>query len=260
MPTFPHVRLSAEGILGSGGGNEIWSCSTKLVLRSDGVSNVPLAATAADLDEISTAGLAAWSTFIVSGVAGGGTFAGLFSQNVGLTHVKAASVAVDGHDDPALDSNIADANPVVRGTAAANAAGSYAGAYWNMPYPVSLVCTMRGDLYRRGSAAYGRFFMPGPNLSAASGGQGAGLINGLMGNETVMGFAEQCGLLLTTINGISPLDSGKIVTVANIGASTAAAGLRWQPVTTVTIDNRPDTIRTRSNKIGGQGKRDFIVA
>lgn len=260
MPTFPHVRLSAEGTLGSGGGNEIWSCSTKVVLLADGASNVPVAATAQDLIDLSARGLAAWSAFIGGQIAGGVSSAYLFSGNVALVDVKAASVTVSGLDDPALDSNISDAVPPVRGGYVQGNAGQAGGASWNMPYPVSLVCTMRGNLFRRGSAAYGRFFMPGPNLSLSSSGIGAGLVNGLMNAESVLGFAEKCGLLLSSINGPAALTSGKIAKVSNIGSSTAEAGLRWQPVTSVTVDNRPDTIRTRSNKIGGQGKQDFVVA
>jgi hypothetical protein len=250
VTTLQHVRITASGTLGAGGGNEIWSCAHKVALVTDGAPTVPVAATAADLTEIMTSAAAAWTEAITIGF-GAGIVASPFSDNVAITLVKASAVAVDGHDDPALSPATYDITASNRGGAPAASTTTQQG---QIPYSVAVCVTFRGDLFLRGAAALGRIYFPGPNLyNAALGGAPRNMVDGLMHPDSVGGFLVAAGHILTSIKATT-LTSGKNVVPANISTSAAAGGVRWQPITKFIVDNRPDTVRRRSNKIGGLGK------
>lgn len=254
MTTFPHVRLNAEGALGHTSQNEIWSCGMKVGLTISGSPDTLVAAAQTDVDELSAAGLAAWTTYIT--LAGSGPFSGLFSNWTNLGLVRAAAVVASGHDDPALHSTATD---VAGPTSGAAPTGSAANIYGECPYQVSLVQTLTGDLYPRGSAAYGRFYVPCPNLHTdPTGTAPLGMADGLIQSVAAGRFALATVHLIQAINATT-LTTGKIATVCNIGQSTDLAGLRFQPVTNVTVDGRPDTVRRRYNKITGNYKVTVAV-
>jgi hypothetical protein len=236
VATFPHVRLVASGTLGTAGGNEIWSCGLKVVVADPGDISVPLAPTSSDLTQLATVGLVGWGNLLGNQVSGS-----LFSSDINLTACKASAVAANGKDDPLVSSVIADALTQLRGTVSPGV----------LPYSVAIAVTLTGATWKRGAAAHGRFYLPKPD------GMGD-LVNGTMPPAKTTAFARQAGKLLDHINSVGTgnpagqlLTSGRVVMVSNISTSAAASGLRWQNVNAVAVDSRPDTIRRRSNKLGG---------
>ncbi len=256
--TLPHVRVVASGTLGTTP-DEIWSCGLKVGLTLSGSPLTLVAASQDDVDEISLNASGDWQGFITWDYGTSHDAQGLISENCALTQVKAAAVVSSGHDDPALHSTITDITTANRG--AAHVAGQL---YAQVPYSVALVATLLGDLYPRGAAAYGRFYIPVPNLWCHQTSAGPlDMVNGLIDNtvptaSTAPAFANRAADLINQINGMT-LTSGKVVQVANISTSAALAGVRWQPITSVRVDTRPDTVRRRSNKISGRGFASALV-
>jgi hypothetical protein len=242
MTVFPHVRLNATGTLGAGAGNEIWSCGHKVVLTAPGAPNVCTAPVASDLAELCVAASIAWAFFIAA-TPGGGPFAGLFPTTVAMTEMKAAAVTASGHDDSTIDTHF-EAVTLARG-AASNS---------DIPYQVSLCATLLGDTFRRGSAAYGRMYLPSPNIYADPAGISVQrLVDGIVHAQTTNGFAIETARVLSAVNA-TVLSSGKIPRCANIGRSEDASGLRWQQITDVRFDSRPDTVRRRYSALQGVSK------
>jgi hypothetical protein len=246
MTTFPHVKLTAFGTLGSAGGNEIWSCGIKVGIAAAGALGTLLAPTLADVTAVATMGEASWRSFITGVTPGAGTttVAQYFMNEVAIEGAKAAAVGTDEKDDPAIDSVIFDSPGTGnRGLAAGG----------KLPYTVSLAATFRGATFKRGAAAFGRIYLPLPNLFIGehNTGQGTAMSDGLVGGIVPPLFSAGVGHLLDLINS-TPLTGGRVAMVCNISTSQAAAGVRFQNVNQVTVDNRPDTVRRRSNKLGSR--------
>jgi hypothetical protein len=245
MTTFPHVRLVAQGTLGStGAGNEIWSCGLKVGVAAAGDLSNLLAPTASDIQELGDSGLTAWVGLIHSQSSGSGTFPWFspFSSDVQLVLVKTSAVTAAGPDDQTIDSYLAFAPDNTRGYGAAGLA----------PYQTAVVASLHGDTYKRGAAANGRIYLPVPNLGVTN--QPAVAIdklsNGLMALNAIDAFSRVVGQAIDKINA-TVLSSGHLPMVANISTSAAASGLRWQNVTKVSVDARPDTVRRRANALQG---------
>lgn len=253
--TEPHVRLQASGTLGQSGGNEIWTMGVKIVCTAAGTPTVPAIATQADVQDVADAGLAAFTNLIRAG--GGVEVQGLISDDVSLTEVKAYAVGPDNHADVALQTVYEFPGAVVHGTANPSVANPING---RQPYAVSVVVTFRGALYRKSLAAFGRIYLPGANIyNSGGGGNPLPLVDGLMNAQTVNAFAVAGAAFVHTINN-APITGTYLKRVANVGTTTKQQSLvRWQPVTIVDVDSRPDTVRRRQNKIGGRGKVTIAV-
>lgn len=250
MPsTEPHVRLTAEGTLGAGSGNEIWSCSMKMILTDGVEGHGVLEPVQSDLDELALGGAVLWGAFIRDADSFSGT--SLFESVVRLAAVKATGVrASDGKNDPAT--NPAIAAPLIESRGGATNP--------RVVYQNSIVITFRGDTYVRGSAALGRIYLPCPNLVATTSHNGAAMVDGLLDPGTVERFARSTSAFLTSLNSPNQvLSSGRSHLVANIGKSNDAAGTRHQAVTRVTVDNRPDSVRRRQNALSGRGVQSHAV-
>jgi hypothetical protein len=142
-----------------------------------------------------------------------------------------------------LQSTITDALPASRGKLVTNPPQP-------IPFSVALVATLRGSTFQRGAAAFGRIYLPLPNLTVSEANDNwANMVDGQIANPGV--FAKAVARTLDSINSLV-LTSGRKVMVANISTSEAAAGVRFQNVSRVICDNRPDTVRRRSNKLGGK--------
>ena len=255
--TEPHVRLQASGTLGSNGGNEIWTVGMKVVCFSQATPTFPDIATQADVADVANAGLTAFTNLLASGTGGGGVTAALISSDVALTEVKAYAVGPDNHADSARQTEYRFPAAPVTGQAGPTANFPNNGRF---PYAVSVVVTFKGALYRKSLAAFGRIYLPGANISAdLAGAAPKALVNGLMDPGTVQGFVTAGAALVHTINN-APITGTLLKVVANVGTTVKMQSLvRWQPVTIVTVDNRPDTVRRRQNKIGGRGKITIAV-
>ncbi len=255
--TEPYVRVQASGTLGQAGGNEIWTMGIKIICTAAGTPTVPEIAAQQDVSDCADAGLVAFTNLIQSNTGGGGPQAGIVSNDVALTEVKAYAVGPDSHADITRQTEYRfPAAPVVGG-AQPDASGAVTG---RMPYAVSVVLTFKGALYRKGLAAFGRIYLPGANVFADPAGRGPQpLVNGLMGAGTTNSFAVVGAAFVHTIN--NHVITGPLIkTMANVGSSKVNAGLvRWQPISGVTVDDRPDTVRRRQNKIGGRGKVTIAV-
>lgn len=252
MTTFPHVLLTAQGSLGLAGGDEIWSCGLKIGLTASLGTGPLLPALQQDVDDISALGIAAWQTFIPA--AGSGQYSGIISDLVLLEGVKAAAKIASGKDDPTLNSVFTNTTTATRGNAPSDTSVK-PWAVGSLPYSVAVAVTLRGDLWSRGSASHGRFYIPVPNIYVDPTGTAPLALNdGLMTPASTGRLAARAAALVATLNTDLVLSSGKIAQVVNIGSSDDLAGTRWQPITNVSIDNRPDTIRRRSNKLSGRGR------
>lgn len=248
MATFPHIKLTAFGTLGADPGVEIWSCTTKVVVSSGGDGGPPLAPTAADLTEVGSIAANRWSFFTGYATTFGssGNPSAMLTNDVHFAGLKASAIAASGRDDPGIGSQLFDSPAYVMGGA---------GPQGIVPYSVALKVTFRGATYLRGTASVGGFYLPVPNILYGSGGSPSSLVDGAMTVDATTNFAKNVArYLVDPINALTALPtSGRRAIVANISKSTAAGGLRWQKVTSVSVDNRPDTIRRRSNKLGSQG-------
>ena len=261
MTTLPHLRVTASGTLGTGAGDEIWSCATKVGLTVSGSPDVLVAASQDDCDDMLISAVTGWTNLITKQATGTtGTSGKMFSDNVALTQVKVSPVVASGHDDPALHASSFDITTGNRGLAPA---ASDTQEFGQLPYTVSVVATFKGATFPRGAAANGRIYLPCPNIfaNALFADAPARMVNGLM--STVNDgpcdlFSQYVRDLLVELNGAT-LTSGKIPFAANISTSAALAGIRWQPVFDVRVDSRPDTVRRRSNKISGRGFQSALV-
>lgn len=243
--TIPHVRLQASGTLGANTGNEIWAMGLKFICTAAGAPTVPVAPAQADVDEIADAGMTAFTTLIKSVLAGATGAGALFPTDVKLTETKAYAVAADNHADPALQTTYRFPLALVEGQ----------GDNGFNPYSVAIVISFAGDLFRKGLAAHGRIYLPNPEIGAtAAGAVPIRLGDGRMSAETVTGFANAGKTLIQTLKSASPT-TNLVHVPSMVGVSKVNAGLaRWQPITHVLVDDRPDTVRRRSNKLGGKGK------
>ena len=255
--TLPYVRLQASGTLGQAGGNEIWTMGVKVVCTAAGTPTVPEIPSQADVQDVANAGLAAFTGLIQSSSGGATSEAGLVSDDVSLTEVKAYAVGPDSHADVTLQTVYAFPGAPVKGQAKPDATNTTLG---RLPYAVSTVITFRGSLYRKGLAAFGRIYLPGANIyTDAGGGALLPLTNGRMDPFAVAAFAAAGAAFVHTINN-AVITGQALKRVANVGSSTKLQSLvRWQPVTIVDVDDRPDTVRRRQNKIGGRGKVTIAV-
>lgn len=261
MTTLPHLRITASGTLGTGAGDEIWSCATKVGLTVSGSPGTLVAASADDCGDMLISALTAWTNLITTQASGTTGVAGqLFSDNVALTQVKVSAVVASGHDDPAID-------PAVFGLSTGNRglcpAASDAQEFAQLPYAVAVVATFKGATFLKGAAANGRIYLPGPNIFANNlfATAPVRMVNGLMGAASGGPcdlFSSAVATLLGEFNSAT-LTSGKVPFAANISTSAALAGIRWQPVFDVTVDSRPDTVRRRQNKISGRGSQTALV-
>lgn len=252
--TLPHIRMQGVGTLGLSGGNEIFSMQTKHIVTAAGVGPalVPTEQEAADL---SAGSVTAWTTFITAGV-GLGAY---FSAWVNLTEIRCTIIGTDGKKVPGTDTQVATiAGGGARGTAGvtnANAPG-----VGETPYQVALCATLTGNLYASGAASHGRFYLPCPNLGVDTNNAVYNhMVNGLMSVASTDAWAIHTAQFCGDLTAVTMTD-GKIQRLANVSTSAAEAGVRTQNVTFVTMDSRPDTIRRRSNSIGGQNKSRFAVA
>ena len=257
--TEPHVRLQASGTLGASGGNELWTMGIKVVCTAAGTPTTAEIATQQDVQDVADAGLAAFTNLIRA--TGGGTSAeaGLVSDDVALTEIKAYVVGPDNHADITRQTVYEFPATPVKGQATPDATNTTCG---RLPYSVSTVITFRGPDYRKGLAAFGRIYVPGANIfnsGAAGGGRLLPLVDGLMDPLSVAAFAAAGAAFVHTINN-APITGAFLKRVANVAVTTKQQSLvRWQPVTVVDVDNRPDTVRRRGNKIGGRGKVSIDV-
>ena len=240
MTTGNHLSLKAEGTLGAGSGNEIWSCGLKIRIHDTSDHTQTLLPLQSDIDEMAAGGAALWAAFIAETVSGGSP---LFESVVHVTACKAAGVlGTTGRNDP--DTNPAIVAPTTSGRGLNNTV--------NVNYQNAIVITMRGDTYVRGSGALGRFYLPCPNFACGAP-SGAGMVDGLMVPATVTNVATAAAAFITALN--SPnlvLSSGHEHHVANFGQSEDEAGFRWQDVSKVTVDNRPDSVRRRYSALSGR--------
>lgn len=255
--TEPHVRLEASGTLGQSGGNEIWTMGVKVMCTAVGAGDTPVIASQADVQDIANSGLAAFANLIGSPGAGGGAEGALISDDVALTEVKAYAVGPDNHADSARQTVYVFPSAPVKGKASPDPTHPTIG---RLPYAVSSVITFRGDLYRKGLAAFGRIYLPGANVyNSGGGGNPLPLVDGLMDPQAVAAFAAAGAAFIHTINN-AQVSTQLLHRVANVATTTKQQSLvRWQPVTIVDVDSRPDTVRRRQNKIGGRGKVTIAV-
>lgn len=250
--TMPHIRVQASGTLGNGQANESWTMGFKVIATASGTPGVPEIPNQQDVQDAADAGLAAFSGLIVAqsvNVAGA-----LVSSDVELTEVKSYAVGPDNHADITLQTvNVFPSGgpPVIGKWDPSTGGSSVAG---RLPYSVAVCVTLRGDSFRKGVGALGRFYIPGANIFAGGGGAAAPLVHGLMDPGTVGAFATAGAAFVNTFNQhafTGPLNKK----MANVGVVTLdQSRVRWQPVSQVIVDSRPDTVRRRSNKIGGRGK------
>lgn len=255
MPTtLPHVRIEAVGTLGAASGNEIWSCSLKAGVAASGAPNLLIAPSDSDLNEYATIGASAWATLIGTGTQD----TALFSDFVNLTEVRATSILSTGKKNPDQETAVVTVPGGQRGTATHVGSTGNPGK-GNVPYQVAIVCTLQGFQFTSGAASHGRFYLPVPNIGADSTDSTyQAMTDGLMSVLTVTSFVDAVGPMLSSINSVV-LSSGHLSSLQLISTSADAGGIRNQDVNTVTIDNRPDTIRRRSNKLGGAGKLSTLV-
>lgn len=249
MSTFAHCRLTAEGTLGAGSGNEIWSSSFKIGIWGAGDPSLLLIPTQDELDQLAVVGATIWAATISGNGLGG---AGYFDNVVNLTSCKASGVLA------ATGKNDTNTNPAIAAPTGSSR-GSKASPRSN--YQNSVVATLRGATYVRGSAALGRIYLPCPNFEVSSfAGNPPQMVDGLMHADTVFCLATQVAALITTISSPNnPLTSGHEHAVVNIGQSEDAAGVRWQRVNRVTMDNRPDSVRRRYSALSGRAVQTVAV-
>jgi hypothetical protein len=244
--------VQASGTLGSGGGNEIWTMGVKVVNTAAGSPTVAEIPTQADVADAAEAGLAAFQGLISSSAGAGGALGGLVSDYVLLKEVKAYAVGPDNHADITRQTEYRFGVAGDHGIAAPNASDPMGG---RLPYSVSVVITFRGALYRKQLAAFGRIYIPGANIFATSiANSPHPLVDGLMDPDTVAGFAAAGAAFIHTVNN-HVITGALIKRVANVAVvKDLQSRVRWQPVTEVDVDSRPDTVRRRQNKISGRGK------
>ena len=217
------------------------------------IESDPLVLAIPSQDDIQLAAETAVTAFsaLISSDVGGGPQAGLVSNWAALTEVRAASVGNDSHRPSNRNTVIIDLPTPVRGVAPTTGGSNVQG---QIPYQVAVVATFRGDLYTRGIAAYGRFYLPVPNIvSDPAGTSQTQLVDGLMAAGTVTKFANAFALFLKTMH-VTELGANVFQRPVNVGSSTTQSLVRWQDITAVSVDNRPDTVRRRSNAISGQGE------
>lgn len=249
MTTLPHVRLNVSGTLGPAGGNEIWSVGIKIGITAAGAPTVLIAPNQADVNDISVGAVGFW-TSLITAQAANTDVQSYFSDNVAITQIKAAAVLATGLDDGNIATSITD---VVAGNRGKASAASTVVQCGQVPYTVALVVTQRGATYLRGPAAYGRFYLPCPNLWLATvTATPRAMSGGCIHPSTLDSLLSQARGTITAHNSLT-LSSTHVPKVALISKTTGAVAARWQPVSRVTMDNRPDTVRRRSNKIGGLG-------
>lgn len=264
-PDFPlvahftdyHVRVQASGTLGQSGGNETWTMGCKVMCTAPGAPSQPVVPTQSDVADIAAAGLAAFSGLIRSGISGGTTTAaGLISDDVALTEVKAYSVGPDNHANSNVNTVYDFPSAPVKGTCHPDGTHTTLG---RETYSQAVVITFRGDQFRKGQGAFGRIYLPGANVHATNAPDPLPLVDGLMDPVTVAGFAAAGAAFVHTMNN-AQISTNTIHTLVNLSVSKVLqSSVRFQPVTIVDVDNRPDTVRRRSNKIGGRGKITIAV-
>jgi cytochrome c5 len=255
--TEPHVRIQASGTLGQGAGNEIWTMGCKVVCTAAGTPGVAEIPDQADVADCAAAGLEAFAELILNSGGGGGPEGALVSDDVAITEVKAYAVGPDNHADVTRQTEYRFPTGPTKGGAAPDATNTTLG---RNPYATSVVVTFRGTQFRKGLAAFGRLYIPGANVFA-SGGTGAlkPLQSGLMDPVTVNAFAVAGAAFIHFINN-AQITGQLLKRVSNVATTTKLQSLvRWQPVTIVDVDSRPDTVRRRQNKIGGRGKVTIAV-
>lgn len=255
--TEPHVRIQASGTLGQAGGNEIWTMGVKVICTAAGTPTVPEIANQQDVADCADAGLVAFEGLISGASAGGGPSAALISNDVNLSEIKAYAVGPDNHADITRNTEYRFPAGPFPGFAKPSAGMETVG---RLPYAVSVVVTFKGALYRKGLAAFGRIYLPGANINCSvTGGPPVPLNNGLMDPTVVNAFAVLGAAFVHTIN--NHVITGPLVkTLANVAVTSKNQSLvRWQPISIVDVDNRPDTVRRRQNKISGRGKVTIAV-
>lgn len=248
VTTLAHIRMNAVGTLGLSGGNEIFSMGLKFPVQPAGGGGT-ITPTEADCLDLATQAGPIWRNFINQGT----TFNAPFSEWMNLTEIRCTPVSATGIKVPGLDTQVFTLSPSQRGTAPVGTTGDDPGV-GQTPYQVALCVTMTGTVYSSGPASHGRFYLPVPNLgfdSASANYQH--MVNGQMTVGATTSFAGICKTLLLNLDNIV-LASGNVTDVSNISSSAGLVAARMQRVSTVSVDNRPDTIRRRSNNIAGQGR------
>lgn len=138
MTFLNHIKVQTVGILGAGGGDEIWTCG--MTFNDPAGEHPALTPTQAQMDTLATATMNAWSNLLVTN----GTF---FTDSVGLTGAKAYLVGHTGKSYGPI--GVAHQGITVRG--AANGVRA--------PFQIATVVTHdAGTMVRKGR--YGRAYLP----------------------------------------------------------------------------------------------------
>lgn len=145
--------------------------------------------------------------------------AGLISSSVQLAWIKLAPIGTNGRYPEDAEAMLNDLDPVV------------SGAFGGTTYPqVACKVTLR-TARRRGRAHVGGFYIPAPGMTP----------NGLGVSDSYAGTAGAVAADL--VQGVIDALGAPVVIGSALGAG------RLEPVTAVTVGNRPDTQRRRSNAI-----------
>lgn len=243
--TIPHVQVQVSGTLGAAGADEIWAMGMKMMCHAVGTPGVPVQPSQEDVNEIADAALEAFAELILYLAPGTTAESGLVSSDVSLTESKAYLVGADNHADVTLQTAYRFPTGPVVGHAPPG----------QDPYAVACVLSFTGDSFRKGLAAHGRVYVPGANIHVSSTSTtGLSLVAGLMSPESVGIWSAAGGALIQKLKSASPTTNLVHVPVM-VGVSKVNQGLaRWQAISHVIVDNRPDTVRRRQNKLGGKGK------
>jgi len=253
--TLPHIRIALSGTLGQGAGNEVWTMGYKILCHVAG-QTTPEIPNTADLEDAADIALTSATALIQAGPS---QLGGLFSDDVALTQAKATAIGPDNHIDVSKPTVFRHPAAPVRGIAKPSAGFPTLG---RNPYAVAVVATLTGSVLHRGPGTYGRFYLPGPNIFADNVGQGElPLIDGLMQPATVLAFTTALGTFVNAQQavGVNNGTFGREMVNMSVNKLDQAA-VRYQPVTMVSVDNRPDTVRRRQNKLSGRGKQSTAVA
>lgn len=230
MTTVPHLRWDITGTLGTPQANEIFSFGIKIGVIDSG--GEPAEITQGDVNGVLNALGNATSTYF-------GSDTMLYSDAL-MTRAYLSAITSTGARDPLIDTGIFDYGAGVPGDVTrANDIPC--------PYQVAVAIGLRGATYASGRAATGRWFLPAPVLTAIAGGSGAPFNEGQMDITVAAKFADAAVALLDAINQLAGAPSGQPTAI--LASNVPTGPVRWQAVSAVTVDCRPDTQRRRGDKL-----------
>lgn len=212
-----HIKVNAVGILGSGGGDEIWTCG---LTYSDPLGTHPqLTPTQAEMDTLAAHVAAEWQNLLVATDVH-------FTNSVGLAGARAYLIGTNGKSYGPIGYNTQGI--IVRGTATGVRA----------PYQNALVVTHdAGQTVRKGR--YGRCYLPP-----------------LQSSYTQDGFiADDLGPLLAAYKSMETAIGGHVTvdldlpSAWSLSVESQTQGGMSHRVEVLSIGNVMDTQRRRRNKI-----------